>query len=122
MEDQGKFFNVIIERTNQRLNSLQAQVIVLESQLQMANEERDAYKRYAESFSPQSLSAPELALLQEQHFILLRENKAYKEQLDIFTSPAFTSDPNYYNKMRQVQEQNETLAHEVKRLQRLVKE
>ena len=122
MEDQGKFFNVIIERTNQRLNSLQAQVIVLESQLQMANEERDAYKRYAESFSPQSLSAPELALLQEQHFILLRENKAYKEQLDIFKAQGFTSDPNLYNKMRQVQEQNETLSMEVRRLQRLVKE
>ena len=122
MEDQGKFFNVIIERTNQRLNSLQAQVIVLESQLQMANEERDAYKRYAESLSPQSLSAPELALLQEQHLILLQENKTYKEQLDIFKSPAFTSDFNLNIKMKQVQEQNETLSMEVRRLQRLVKE
>ena len=48
MEDQSKFFNVIIDRTNQKLNSFQAQVIVLESQLQMANDERDMYKKYVE--------------------------------------------------------------------------
>jgi len=115
MEDQSKFFNVIIERTNQRLNSLQAQVIVLESQLQMAVEERDAYKKYAESFSPQSLSASELALFQEQHRILLQENQTYKEQLSAF-------EPNFNIKLKQAQEQNETLSHEVRRLQRLVKE
>ena len=45
MEDPSKFFNVIIDRTNQKLNSFQAQIIVLESQLQMANDERDMYKK-----------------------------------------------------------------------------
>ena len=115
MEDQSKFFNVIIERTNQRLNSLQAQVIVLESQLQMAVEERDAYKKYAENFSPQSLSSSELALFQEQHRILLQENQTYKDQLSAF-------EPILNTRLKQAQEQNETLAHEVRRLQRLVKE
>jgi len=121
MEDQGKFFNVIIERTNQRLNSLQAQVIVLESQLQIANEERDAYKKYAESLSPQSISASELALFQEQHRILLQENKTYTDQLAVYKEQIVT-DPNLNNKMKQAQEQNETLSMEVRRLQRLVKE
>jgi len=45
MEDQSKFFNVIIDKTNQKLNSFQAQIIVLESQLQMAVDERNAYKK-----------------------------------------------------------------------------
>jgi len=49
MEDPSKFFNVIIDRTNQKLNSFQAQIIVLESQLQMANDERDTYKKYVDS-------------------------------------------------------------------------
>lgn len=49
MEDPSKFFNVIIDRTNQKLNSFQAQIIVLESQLQMANDERDTYKKYVDN-------------------------------------------------------------------------
>jgi hypothetical protein len=36
--DQLKFMNLVMEKTNHKLNSLQAQVIVLESQLQLAAE------------------------------------------------------------------------------------
>lgn len=34
--DQAKFMNLVMEKTNKKLNDLQAQVIVLESQLQLA--------------------------------------------------------------------------------------
>jgi hypothetical protein len=36
--DNMKFMNLVMEKTNKKLNELQAQVIVLESQLQLAVE------------------------------------------------------------------------------------
>lgn len=36
--DQVKFMNLVMEKTNKKLNELQAQVIVLEAQLQLALE------------------------------------------------------------------------------------
>ena len=39
--DQLKFMNLVLEKTNRKLNDLQAQVIVLESQLQLAAEIND---------------------------------------------------------------------------------
>jgi hypothetical protein len=36
--DQNKFISLVLEKTNQKLNLLQAQVIVLESQLQLAGD------------------------------------------------------------------------------------
>jgi len=60
MEDQSKFFNVVIDKTNQKLNSFQAQVIVLESQLQMAIDERDAYKKYVDSIPALNFNIAEL--------------------------------------------------------------
>lgn len=36
--DQNKFMSLVMEKTNRKLNELQAQVIVLEAQLQMAAE------------------------------------------------------------------------------------
>ena len=36
--DNAKFMNLVMEKTNKKLNDLQAQVIVLESQLQIAVE------------------------------------------------------------------------------------
>ena len=63
MEDQSKFFNVIIDKTNQKLNSFQAQIIVLESQLQMANDERDAYKKQVEEFPAQNVSTADLDII-----------------------------------------------------------
>jgi len=60
MEDQSKFFNVIIDKTNQKLNSFQAQIIVLESQLQMAVDERDEYKKYVEGIPSLNFNITEL--------------------------------------------------------------
>lgn len=39
--DQAKLINLVIEKTNQKLNALQSQVIVLEAQLQLASEAAD---------------------------------------------------------------------------------
>lgn len=36
--DTNKFMNLVMEKTNKRLNELQSQVIVLEAQLQLAVE------------------------------------------------------------------------------------
>ena len=36
--DQNKFMNLVMEKTNKKLNDLQAQTIVLEAQLQLAIE------------------------------------------------------------------------------------
>ena len=36
--DANKFMNLVIDKTSQKMNSLQAQVIVLESQLHLASE------------------------------------------------------------------------------------
>ena len=33
--DQSKFMNILIEKTNKKLNEMQAQVLVLETQLQL---------------------------------------------------------------------------------------
>jgi len=85
MEDQSKFFNVIIDRTNQKLNSFQAQIIVLESQLQMAIDEKDAYKKHVEELPALNFNIAELENLknefkqcQEQLNLALEEISTYK--------------------------------------------
>ena len=107
-EEQKQFFNVIIEKTNQRLNSLQAQVIVLESQLQMAVDERDAYKKYVEGVPQQkavSLEAQNAILdLEKKYNAILQDNAILQQRA----------------RSAGTQEQNETLAHEVRRLQGIV--
>jgi hypothetical protein len=81
MEDQSKFFNVIIDRTNQKLNSFQAQVIVLESQLQMANDERDMYKKYVEELPGLNFNIEEHNKLKNDYTLLEnRMNVALGEQ------------------------------------------
>ena len=122
MEDQSKFFNVIIDKTNQKLNSFQAQIIVLESQLQMANDERDTYKSYVESTVGNNLTPTDLENLkieflsmQSQLNAALEENKALKKQVANFEASANSS-------AKFIKDQNETLLQEVRRLQRLVDE
>ena len=71
MEDPSKFFNVVIDKTNQRLNSFQAQVIVLESQLQMALDECESLKTQLNAFvKPDDGS---LNFLRDQNETLLQE-------------------------------------------------
>jgi len=122
MDDQSKFFNVIIDRTNQKLNSFQAQIIVLESQLQMATDERDAYKKYAESTSGNNLTPADLENLkieflnmQSQLNVALEENKNLKNQVANFEASLNST-------TKFVKDQNETLLQEVRRLQRLLDE
>jgi flagellar biosynthesis chaperone FliJ len=112
MEDQSKFFNVIIDKTNQKLNSFQAQVIVLESQLQKAIEERDTYKSYLEKMSGQGVSSNEInnySVLQEQLKAVEEENNILKQQLA-------SSSANIDSSTKFVRDQNETLLQEIRRL------
>jgi hypothetical protein len=112
MEDQSKFFNVIIDKTNQKLNSFQAQVIVLESQLQMAIEERDSYKSYLEKMSGQGVSSNEInnySVIQEQLKAVQEENNILKQQLA-------ASSANIDSSTKFVRDQNETLLQEIRRL------
>ena len=122
MEDQSKFFNVIIDKTNQKLNSFQAQIIVLESQLQMAVDERDTYKSYVEGAVGHNLSASDLDGLRTEFLSMqsqlnnaLEENKALKTQVANFEASVDST-------TKFVKDQNETLVQEVRRLQRLVDE
>ena len=122
MEDQSKFFNVIIDKTNQKLNSFQAQIIVLESQLQMAIDERDAYKKYVDgtvgnNLSPEDLDNLKIEFLnmQSQLNTALEENKALKNQVTNLES-------SINNGSKFIKDQNETLLQEVRRHQRLVNE
>ena len=112
MEDQSKFFNVVIDRTNQKLNSFQAQVIVLESQLQMAIEERDTYKSYLEKISGQEVNINELnsySTIQEQLKTVEEENNILKQHLAA-SSASIDSSTKF------VRDQNETLLQEIRRL------
>jgi len=122
MEDQSKFFNVIIDKTNQKLNSFQAQIIVLESQLQMATDERDAYRKYVESTSGNNLTPADLENLrieflnmQSQLNVALEENRNLKNQVVNFEASLNST-------TKFVKDQNETLLQEVRRLQRLLDE
>jgi len=122
MEDQSKFFNVIIDKTNQKLNSFQAQIIVLESQLQMAIDERDTYKSYVEGAVGHNLSASDLDGLRTEFLNMqARLNAALQENMTLKTQVAnFEASVDSTTKF--VKDQNETLVQEVRRLQRLVDE
>ena len=112
MEDQSKFFNVVIDKTNQKLNSFQAQVIVLESQLQMAIDERNTYKSYLESRSGQGVSSNEInnfSSIQEQLKAALDENAVLKQHLA-------ASKDSIDSSTKFVRDQNETLLQEIRRL------
>ena len=116
MEDPSKFFNVIIDRTNQKLNSFQAQIIVLESQLQMANDERDMYKKYVDELPALNLNIEEhnnlkndYILLERRYHEALRENAEYIEKIKVIQSDQVDS-------TQFIRDQNETLLQEIRRL------
>jgi len=133
-EEQNKFFNVIIEKTNQRLNSLQAQVIVLESQLQIVIDEKNAYKKYVDEGPSQhavSLAARTAELEVKNAELEVRNTAQEQQVLSLTARTAELEVKNAELGVKNVtlqektnpsvtQEQNETLAHEVRRLQQLV--
>jgi len=138
MEDQSKFFNVIIDRTNQKLNSFQAQVIVLESQLQMANDERDMYKKYVDELPALNFNIEEHNKLKSNYTLLeARVQTVLEEQekrhqevlngLNIQLQEALNANYDHIEKIkilqsnnsndtRFIRDQNETLLQEIKRL------
>lgn len=50
--DQIRFLNVVMEKTNQKLNELQARVIVLEAQLLLAAELNDKLVKETQRLNP----------------------------------------------------------------------
>ena len=122
MEDQSKFFNVIIDKTNQKLNSFQAQIIVLESQLQMANDERDTYKKYAEEIPAQTLSASDLEIIKNNYLNMERQLNAALQENTTLKNQVVNVEASINNSTKFIKDQNETLLQEVRRLQRLVDE
>lgn len=81
MEDHSKFFNVVIDKTNQKLNAFQAQIIVLESQLQMANDERNMYKKYVDELPALNFNIEEYNKLKNDYTLLEnRMNVVLEEQ------------------------------------------
>ena len=123
MEDHSKFFNVVIDKTNQKLNAFQAQIIVLESQLQMAVDERDAYKKYVEGDSGHNLVlADNLEVLKTDFLSMQNQLKVALEENKILKNQASNFEASINNTTKFVKDQNETLLQEVRRLQRLVDE
>jgi predicted nucleic acid-binding Zn-ribbon protein len=116
MEDQSKFFNVIIDKTNQKLNSFQAQIIVLESQLQMANDERDAYKKYADGNAGSNLSAADLENIKIEFLNMQSQLKKAQEENINLKNQVTNFESSINNSTKFVRDQNETLLQEIKRL------
>lgn len=51
--DAEKFMNMVIEKTNQKLNALQAQVIVLETQLALAVDSNSQLQKQIQALNQQ---------------------------------------------------------------------
>jgi len=123
MEDQSKFFNVVIDKTNQKLNSFQAQIIVLESQLQMAVDERDAYKKYVDGIPSLNFNIAELEnkkneLVQCQSLFnnSLEELNKYKLLIKSLEVKNTELELRINSGSSYLKDQNETLLQEIKRL------
>ena len=86
MEDPSKFFNVIIDKTNQKLNSFQAQIIVLESQLQMANDEKDTYKKYVEELPALNFNVTAFEDLKKEFEHCQKELNKAQEEISTYKS------------------------------------
>ena len=123
MEDQNKFFNVIIDKTNQKLNSFQAQVIVLESQLQMAIEERDTYRRQVEDLPALNFNITEFEDFKKEFNKVQDQLNTAQEQISTYETLVLSLENKNVELERQVnngssylRDQNETLLQEIRRL------
>jgi chromosome segregation ATPase len=123
MEDQSKFFNVIIDKTNQKLNSFQAQVIVLESQLQMAIEERDTYRRQVEDLPALNFNITEFEDFKKEFNKVQDQLSTAQEQISTYKNLITSLEIKNTELERQVnsgssylRDQNETLLQEIRRL------
>ena len=123
MEDQSKFFNVIIDKTNQKLNSFQAQIIVLESQLQMANDERDTYKKYVDGMPSINFNITELENIKREYEQCrsnlddsLEEIDTYKLLVTSLKDKISELELKVNSGSSYLKDQNETLLQEIRRL------
>ena len=123
MEDQSKFFNVIIDKTNQKLNSFQAQIIVLESQLQMANDERDTYKKYVDGMPSINFNITELENIKKEYEQCRSNLNDSLEEIDTYKLLVTSlKDKNSELELKvnsgstYLKDQNETLLQEIRRL------
>ena len=123
MEDQSKFFNVIIDKTNQKLNSFQAQIIVLESQLQMANDERDTYKKYVDGMPSINFNITELENIKKEYEQCRSNLDDSLEEIDTYKLLVTSlKDKNAELELKvnsgssYLKDQNETLLQEIRRL------
>jgi len=123
MEDQSKFFNVIIDKTNQKLNTFQAQIIVLESQLQMANDEKDAYKKYVDGIPSLNFNITELESIKKEYeqcrSLLdesLEEIATYKLLVTSLKEKNVELELKINSGSSYLKDQNETLLQEIRRL------
>ena len=123
MEDQSKFFNVIIDKTNQKLNSFQAQIIVLESQLQMAIEERDNYRRQVEELPALNFNITEFEDFKKEFNKVQDQLNTAQEQISTYETLVLSLENKNAELERQVnsgssylRDQNETLLQEIRRL------
>ena len=123
MEDQSKFFNVIIDKTNQKLNSFQAQIIVLESQLQMAVDERDEYKKYVDGIPSLNFNITELENIKKEYEQCRSLLDDSLEEIDTYKLLVTSlKDKNAELELRgssgssYLKDQNETLLQEIRRL------
>ena len=123
MEDQSKFFNVIIDKTNQKLNSFQAQIIVLESQLQMANDERDTYKKYVDGMPSINFNITELENIKREYEQCrsnlddsLEEINTYKLLVTSLKDKILELELKINSGSSYLKDQNETLLQEIRRL------
>ena len=123
MEDPSKFFNVIIDKTNQKLNSFQAQIIVLESQLQMANDERDTYKKYVDGMPSINFNITELENIKREYEQCrsnlddsLEEIDTYKLLVTSLKDKISELELKVNSGSSYLKDQNETLLQEIRRL------
>jgi len=113
MEDQSKFFNVIIDKTNQKLNSFQAQIIVLESQLQMAVDERNAYKKQVDELPALNFNIIEFENIKKEYEHCKNELSKSQEEISTYESLVFSLENKNNEKLKVLQDKNAELERQV---------
>jgi hypothetical protein len=113
MEDQSKFFNVIIDKTNQKLNSFQAQIIVLESQLQMAVDERNAYKKQVDELPALNFNIIEFENIKKEYEHCKNELNKSQEEISTYESLVFSLENKNNEKLKVLQDKNAELERQV---------
>ena len=113
MEDQSKFFNVIIDKTNQKLNSFQAQIIVLESQLQMAVDERNTYKKQVDELPALNFNIIEFENIKKEYEHCKNELNKSQEEISTYESLVISLENKNNERLKVLQDKNAELERQV---------